>query len=275
MTPLNTDDHYIPDANNAHLDLSDFSAELNSFVAQNHVQGIDESIIVGQIYSKVLHRLCKEIAEPDDDDLVCRYLTVQKFLWFCVLKSLHFSNPTDFDDPKECQIAEDYDAAVYLVLAKNSISSSQWESCSIAKAQEWLVSCWTKLDDSYDNNLLWHKYAGGPNGVAITVRYGDLKTLLKNKFVTQARGDRLFCGFVDYGTRNCFPPFSKRRIFRNEKEVRFAFRHSQCLSGDQVDISDCTSIFGVRFALDAAPYHVDAAKTLWLKCGWPDRIVCP
>lgn len=274
MTLLNTDDHYIADIDNAYLDLSEFRAQLISLIAENRKIGVDDRAIVNRIYSKVLHNLRNEMAEPDDNTVVCRFLTPQKFLWFCALKSLHFSSPTGFDDPKECSIAEDYDDEVRTVLVDQSMSSCHWDSCSIGKAREWLISCWTKLDGHHDDNLLWHKYAGGPNGVGITVRYGDLKSLLNPKVLAQAMDGRMFCGLVDYGAHNCLPPFSKRKIFRSEKEVRFAFRHFHCFSFDQFDISDSISIFGLRFAPDAAQHHIEATSTLWRKCGWPDRIAC-
>jgi len=261
------DDHYIPDLRNAHLDLSSFHSDAEVLVKEYRALGFKDAELVEGLYSQVLKRVDKKIYEPDEDDLICRYLTPGKFLWFCADKSLHFSSPSKFDDPKECSVHEDYEWEIERILIDKEINPATWDVYSAAKAQEWLISCWTKLDDHDDDILLWHKYADGPTGVGITVRYGHLKAYLKELVPVQAVDDLILSGSVEYGPRICLPPFNKRRIFRNEKEVRFAFRHLQFRSSEQFNVGDAFSIFRLRLAPDAPPHHEKAICELWSKCG--------
>jgi hypothetical protein len=82
---------------------------------------------------------------------------------------------TQFCDPWECRVPEDYEVAVLRVLEHLEISADGWTSLVRRKAAGWNISCWTQLDDYFDDHLMWDSYAGGSLGVGITVRYGVLK----------------------------------------------------------------------------------------------------
>ena len=56
--------------------------------------------------------------------------------------------------------------------------------------------------------------------MGVTIRYGDLYELL-NRESGRLKLTDFTSGRVAYGSPLRIPPFSKRRIFRNEKEVRF------------------------------------------------------
>ena len=132
-----------------------------------------------------------------------------------------------------------------------------------------MVSSWTELTDHHDDHLLWHRYAGGPSGVGITIRYGYLNDLLVRESARRDLTD-FTSGRVAYGSPFRIPPFSKRRMFRNEKEVRFACR-SELLAEARVSITKLRDQLGLRFSPDAPQYHVDAVRESWVKWGGDDR----
>ena len=136
----------------------------------------------------------------------------------------------------------------------------------------WVVSCWTELDKSYDDHLLWHKYAGGDFGVGITLRYDKLRDYLKRLYDSDQLGNDVtepIAGQVEYiqsgtdqGLRH--PPFNKRRIFENEKEIRFAFQSKTTQnSGVRADIADLKRCFGLRFSPDVPPGYANSVREVW------------
>ena len=119
--------------------------------------------------------------------------------------------------------------------------------------------------------LVWHKYADGQAGVGITIRYGQLKEHLQRHVDQILKDDSLISGKVGYGSPFRTLPFNKRPMFRNEKEVRFAFMRHPYLDSHAVDVGDIFKNFGLRFSPDVPEHHFEAAMSLWIRCGGQDR----
>ena len=272
---LSCDDHYIPNAHNAHLRLDDFEDKLRALVKKSRQRGVGNKEIVERLYCHAVSNLTQSPDEPEDDRLVCRFLTPKKFLWFLSTKEIRFCSAQEFDDPRECSLPEDYENAVGKVLCEFKLPPSEWDNQILSKGQDWLVSCWTELNSCHDDNLIWHKYAEGPEGVGITIRYGQLKLCLK-KGVERIDGRlRLTAGRVNYEYPLRILPFNKRRMFRRESEVRFACHPSQRARDLRVDISGVFKNFGLRFSPDAPDHHRQAVKKSWIESGGVDRFQEP
>jgi hypothetical protein len=63
-------------------------------------------------------------------------------------------------------------------------------------------------------------------------------------------------------------------MFRNEKEVRFAFRAFQP-GAQSVSIDEIFGCFGARIAPAATLEHYDMIRRLWLRYGGEDRVQWP
>lgn len=180
---------------------------------------------------------------------------------------------TQFSDPWERRVPEDYEIAVLRVLEKLEISANSWSSLVRRKAAGWNISCWTQLDDYFDDHLMWNSYAGGSQGVGITVRYGVLKGSLARSSARLDLDGVLYGGTVNYGALSLLP-FNKHYMFRNEKEVRFAFRAVQP-GAQSVSVDDIFGSFGVRISPAATHEYCDTIRRLWLAYGGEDRVQWP
>lgn len=264
------DDHYIANLKNAHIDTSGFERELlNQLAGGDHT----EKEFLERIYNLALSRIDIAPEEPPVDQLICRYLTPSKFLQFLDTRCVNFPIATQFSDHWECRVPEDYENAVLSVLNQAEISGDAWSELVRLKAADWNISCWTKLDDYFDDHLLWDSYAGGSQGVGITVRYGILKESLSKSAEQLDRDGRLQSGCVNY-EKLSFLPFNKHYMFRNEKEIRFAFRAIQP-GAKSVSIDEIFRFFGVRISPAATPEHYEMIKTLWFRYHGEDRVQWP
>ncbi len=268
------DDHYFPDLNNAHLKLDRFKKKLGE-IAKSRSAYESEDQVLQKICDHTILCINKEPEEPSSDHLICRYLTPLKYLWFVSSKALRFANAGQFEDPRECSLPDDYDNAVSSVLNKYNLSYNQWQNQLRKKKEEWLISCWTTIDNHNDDYLIWHKYAGGPTGIGITIQYGKLKEHLQRYVDQTAENDSFICGKVGYMSPFRTLPCNKREMFRNEKEVRFAFRHPPFLDGHEIDVGDIFQDFGLRFSQDVSEHHFEAVRNLWIGCGGQDRFQRP
>lgn len=103
-----SNDHYIPNAHNAHLDTEDFVDELENRVLEgigidsvDHIDAFRTNLrkeTFEAIYNCALSFSNTAPNEPPDDALVCRFLSPEKFLWLVCQKSIPFSSPRTFDD---------------------------------------------------------------------------------------------------------------------------------------------------------------------------------
>jgi hypothetical protein len=174
-----------------------------------------------------------------------------------------------FEDKADCSLPADYNYRVQSFFEARGVTPIAWDDYVERFRSGWLVSSWTELTDHHDDYLLWHRYAGGPSGVGVTVRYGQLNSLLRREGARR-NWTNLTSGRVSYGSPLLIPPFSKRRIFRNEKEVRFAFR-GDLLAADSVSIASLKDEIHLRFSPDAPRHHVNAIMETWAKWGGSDR----
>lgn len=269
FSPMSEDDHYISNARNAHIDTSDFERELRERFS-GHKCGVEE--IFEFIYKLVSSKTNIAPKEPDDSQLICRYLSPVKFLRFLHTRSIDFPMANQFSDHWECRIPDDYEKAALHVLHGLGISINDWDNLVRRKAGGWNVSCWTQLD-GFDDHLLWDSYAGGAQGVGITIRYGVLKDCLA-KSVRQLDVDGvLYCGSVNYESLSLLP-FNKHYIFRNEREIRFAFRARET-KPHSVSINDIFGSFGIRISPAANAEYRDTMRLLWLRYGGEDRVQWP
>jgi hypothetical protein len=265
------DDHYIANTKNAHINTSEFENEILDNV-NNNPQIKDEEL-VELIYDKVFSRIANAPDEPNDDVLICRYLTPIKFINFLETRQIVFPIATRFSDSRECTVPEDYDNAVLKVLCELNRSGAIWEKYVKSKASSWNISCWTEIHDYFDDHLMWDAYAGGKDGVGITIRYGQLKSFFLNSVKKIAQDGHLHCGRLNYETISLLP-FNKHNMFRNEKEVRFAF---QSCDSDMalISVDKIFDLFGVRISPAAEPSHAEMIRRMWLKYGGADRIQHP
>jgi hypothetical protein len=225
-----------------------------------------------------------DLDEPDNDDLLCRYLSPEKFLWFIGEKKFHLSRPDEFDDQAECALHVDYQIAIERNLGSfverfcGPLTGSperqktfltgirgEWRKFERARRNDWLISCWTRITQHYDDKLLSFKYTGGRFGVGITARYGALKRLFE-KAARFDRGRELWAGYVNYKpTVMKAAPFNKRPGFKSESEVRFAVR---ALPWVETDVpAGPLKQFGLRLSTDSPPHHHEAVLQLWRKAG--------
>lgn len=263
------DDHYIANSRNAHIDTSAFEKELI-----DRLSGLEGAAEVYEsVYESVFSRTNVAPPEPDGDRLVCRYLTPAKFLRFVNSRLVAFPEATQFSDRWECSIPADYNNAILRVLGKMDKSTTGWTGYVRMKAAGWNVSCWTQLADYFDDHLMWDSYADGPQGVGVTVRYGPLKAHLAGAVKQLDVDGQLQSGLVNYQTLSILP-FNKHYMFRNEKEVRFAFRGFQP-GATSVSVDEIFNLFGIRISPAATEEHHDMVRTLWLRYGGEDRIQWP
>lgn len=264
------DDHYIPDKYNAHVDTRDFEIELEGLAGNLSGSALDTADLYPTIHQRVVDRLSAPLEEPSDDALVCRYLSTTKFLWFVRECGVHFGSARAFEDRTECALPGDYNVCVQSFFMERGVVPLAWDDYAERTRARWLISSWTEVAEHNDDHLLWHRYAGGPSGVGITLRYGDLRDSLRAQCVKDPNVSEFFSGRVSYGSPLRIPPFSKRRIFRNEKEVRFVC-HSELLASIEPSIGSLKDKIGLRFSPDAPTFHVQSLRATWLKWGGQDR----
>jgi len=264
-----SDDHYLQDLDNAHINTRDFEAGLADLSRGLHGGALDRANLWSQIHKLVMGQLSGPITQPSDQALICRYLSATKFLWFVRQFDVYFGSARAFEDKADCGLPADYNNCVKSFLMGRKVNPIAWDDYSERFRSGWLVSSWTELTEQHDDHLLWQVYAGGPSGVGITIRYEDLKDVLTRES-TQRQLAGFTSGKVSYGSPLKIPPFYKRRIFRNDKEVRFAYR-SDLLASDSLSIASLKDKIGLRFSPDASQYHIDAVMETWRKWGGSDR----
>lgn len=266
-----SNDHYIADHNNAHIDTRDFEALLSDLAQGATGEALDRANLSPRIHELVMQRLRGPIDQPPADIIICRYFSTTKFLWFLRNFEVYFGRACEFEDKKDCAIPADYNDCVEHFLYHRKVAPVAWAHYAEQCRSEWLVSCWTELTDHYDDHLLWHCYAGGSFGVGVTIQYGQLQQLLARESTPQGMTD-FTSGRVTYGQPLRLPPFHKRRPFRNEKEIRFVGR-GELLAAANISIASLVEDHvGLRFSPDAPKHHIHAVMEAWIKAGGdPDR----
>lgn len=77
-----SDDYYIPDVHNAHIDTRPFEADVAKLAQGLTGQALDDADLSPRIHDLVMERLSGPIEQPSGEALICRYLSTTKFLWF-------------------------------------------------------------------------------------------------------------------------------------------------------------------------------------------------
>ncbi len=265
---MGLDNHYVANSNNMLIDTSEFKSELNELFERQDSQDLGYAELWSKIHDLIEAKVSTPPDEPSDDQLICRYLSPTKFLWFMSQIEIFFSPASDFDDARDSAIPEDYNKCVKGFLMEEGVTSTiAWDEHIRRMQSRWLVSCWTEISDPDDDHLLWHRYAGGEDGVGITLRYGLLRDLFQRVQKDDPSIEGFFSGYVSYEHPLKIAPFNKRRIFRNEKEIRFVLR-SAVLPHRRIGIADLKSQIGIRISPEASLSHQDAIKDAWLRFGY-------
>ena len=263
------DDHYIPDVHNAHIDTRELEADLEELARGLTGQALDQANLWPRVHGLVMNRLSGPIEQPAYEAIICRYLSTTKFLWFLPRLNVYFGSAREFEDKTDCGVPADYNDCVQRFFLQRGVAAIAWGEYVERVRSQWLVSSWTELTDHYDDHLLWHRYADGPTGVGVTIRYGHLRDLLNRESARLQLTD-FTPGKVAYGFPLKIPPFSKRRIFRNEKEIRFVCRHD-LLASSSISIAPLRDRIDLRFSPDASRHHIDAVMETWIKWGGGDQ----
>ena len=266
------DNHYVADPDNAHIDTSRFGCWLEDEIAPKRKKADDWW---PAIYEEIVRRLSTPPEKPDDDTLICRYLTPGNFVRFVGQTALHFAKATAFEDRSDCSLPDDYDHCVLEFLCRQGVSADPWLKYAQQMRAQWVVSCWTQLIHGHDDYPLWHRYAGGNLGVGITLRYQQLRNHLAHLYELrqlQNAAEVPISGRVEYTRSKKWtlrtPPFNKRRIFGSEREIRFAFHAQEAQqSGILVDIGGLKRCFGLRFSPDVPRDYVCSVREVWTKWG--------
>lgn len=270
---LRDDDHYILNNKNAHIDTSRFEQEVLAELRKT--PEIDDRQLAELAYLNAFSRTAVPPEEPSDDTLLCRYLSPSKFIQFLDTRKIAFPTANQFADRWECKVPEDYNTAVLKLLAKNDCSGEVWANYVRSKAATWNISCWTELRNNIDDHLMWETYAGGSEGIGITVRYGVLRDWIREVAKDLDVDGELQCGRVNYEKISLLP-FNKHYMFRNENEneIRFAFRSFDSRL-TLVSVEEIFGAFGVRISPAAGLDHREAIRRMWLMHGGTDRIQHP
>lgn len=258
--------HYVPDLLNARVDTCKFEKELNYLFGSLQGNELDNANLWSDVYENIIFKINSELAEPNDDDLICRYFTPAKFLWFAHQNSVYLGSAENFEDRHDCDLPEDYKNSVQKILLERKVTPLLWDDYVERMRSRWLVSCWTSLDSHHDDYLLWHRYAGNELGVGVVIAYGELKEVLEAECGKYDEVKIIQSGFVGYKHPLHLPPFNKRYIFRNEKEVRFACK-AELLASINIDVSSLKEKFSLRFSPDAPRAHIDSVREVWEKMG--------
>lgn len=267
--------NYVP-GTNAHIDTSSFSAELEHLSEGATGRDLDDMEFERNAYDAV-ERILSDPPDPvPPDTVVCRFLSTEKFLWFLNAKSVFFGRVEGFDDSWDCAVPDDYANAISRFYSMKSQPSDEWEHYADGMRYQWLISCWTAISSNVDDYLLWYRYAGGPDGVGITVPYGILDREIRKglpPFLDDGSTEEsILSGYVDYGERLRVLPFNKRRMFKNESEVRFVVR-TEWNRSLQVSVGSIFNEFGLRLSPDAPIHHRSAIEEVWFKYGGSSDIV--
>jgi hypothetical protein len=257
----------IPDPQNTHIDTLEFESELNELFGSLHGNKLENANLWNDVYENIITKITNPLSEPNENDLVCRYFTPAKFLWFAHQNAIYFSSAQDFEDSHDSDIPEDYKNSVRKVLKERSVIPLLWDDHLERMRSRWLVSCWTSLDNNnHDDYLLWHRYAGNELGVGVVITYGELKKIVESECKKNEEVKTFQSGCVGYEHPLHTPPFNKRNMFRNEKEVRFACK-TELLAGLVTDVSSLKKKFSLRFSPDAPSAHIDSVREVWEKMG--------
>lgn len=266
--------NYVPGPN-AHIYTSEFEARLEELSEGASGSELEEMEFEEYAYREIDSRVNDAPREVSSEIVICRYLSTEKFLWFANTRKIFLGLVNAFDDMHDCAIPEDYWTATSRFYARKRGDFEAFESYVDHMRHRWFISCWTEISSSVDDYLLWHRYAGGPLGVGITVPYGKLHEALATGILATPDGSfigDMVAGYVEYGSPLRVLPFNKRRMFRNEREIRFAVE-AEWPPFLFVPVEDIFPAFGLRFSPDVPTQHRESIERVWLEFGGTDDFV--
>ena len=177
--------------------------------------------------------------EPDEDTVVGRILSPEKFIHFLAKPGLYLSPPRDYEDPcvgsfpsgvlrAHKQGLDDNISQACLAVSvddlfRNDVHSMFVNAATSIKFPPGTASCWTIVEPFGASELMWRTYTGGRNGVGIKTSYRTLKSIFRYLLDEADRQEYLISGLVEYTENELrrHPAFRKRSQFSPEKEVRF------------------------------------------------------
>ena len=183
-----------------------------------------------------MHKELPGVKSPKDDDILWRYMSLEKFANILATKSLFFTRADKFEDPLEGYVPQAvrdlYEAGVSRVTPHPKL-----KNMVLKVIENWhkyvVCNCWHQ--NEVESMAMWEKYHMRNSGIAIKTTMQDLKKSLigaydvftgKVQYIDDNnyehhhiqnffRSDVLFPGKWTY-----FPHFRKRTEFEYENEVR-------------------------------------------------------
>ena len=125
------DDHYVPDAHNAHVDTREFESRLEELTQGLTGRELDHAELWPRIHALAMNRLAGRIEQPASETLICRYLSPTKFLWFLPQLDLYFGSARAFEDKTDCGIPTDYNHCVQRFFLERDVIPIAWDDSRI------------------------------------------------------------------------------------------------------------------------------------------------
>ena len=156
------------------------------------------------------------IGQPEDEDIVWRYMSFEKFANILATESLFFARADKYDDKFEGYVPQ-----------STTLSYESSGSQIVPNFRQYIMcNCWHHGDE--ESMAMWDKYHLRNNGIAIKTTIGNLKNSLPDK-------PNVFIGQIEYIKNHNqinmvrdvppnlwlhYPYFYKRTPFEYEREVR-------------------------------------------------------
>jgi len=100
--------NYVPNVDNSHIDTSAFKEEVRKVLSQASPANLP-TVDTWKKISELIDSKVKEFPqEPQEDQLICRYLSPTKFLWLVSRKAAYFGQASQFQDVRDSFVPEDY-----------------------------------------------------------------------------------------------------------------------------------------------------------------------
>jgi hypothetical protein len=170
------------------------------------------------------------LRKPEDDAVLWRYFSVEKFLALITSSQLFFTGVEYFEDKFEGDYGEQAKAQI-----KETFGNAQYERDLNDVAffrQHTYISCWHESE--HESDAMWKLYG---NGVATKSRFGKINALLTHSPTEIKHSGRV--NYIDYSKdvvhvgNRYLPYFFKRKSFEHEREVRFLIQEYQDIDEDE------------------------------------------
>lgn len=179
-----------------------------------------------------MHKELEGITSPEDDAVLWRYMSLEKFANFLATQSLFFTRADKFDDKFEGhiprQIMSIYKSVIENYEKKNSLEVPEDSTLQFAYGlrKHVMCNCWYQAEQ--ESMAMWDKYHMRNSGIAIKTTMANLKNSLPDRY-------DVFIGEIQYledhreirVLKNVsipnlvhYPYFYKRKSFEHEHEVR-------------------------------------------------------